>query len=75
MSENDDWRWINKALQKLIRYDLSDAEIGLVTYTDVSDVEYNMTKLKDDRVNKLFKFCLNLDCLVFNQKWEVAGER
>ena len=52
MSENDDWRWINKALQKLIRYDLSDAEIGLVTYTDVSDVEYNMTKLKDDRVRQ-----------------------
>ena len=48
MLENDDWRWINKALQKLLRYDLSGGlEVGLVTYSDVARMVFNMTRLPD----------------------------
>ena len=46
MSTNDDWRWMNKALQKLLRYDLDDkTEVGLVTYSHTSKIEFNMTQL------------------------------
>ena len=48
MLDNDDWRWINKALQKLLRYDLTAGlEVGLVTYSDVARMEFNLTRLPD----------------------------
>ena len=48
MLDNNDWRWINKALQKLLRYDLSAGlEVGLVTYSDVARMEFNLTRLPD----------------------------
>merc|ERR1719419_11619 len=37
---------MNKALQKLLRYDLDDkTEVGLVTYSHTSKIEFNMTQL------------------------------
>ena len=50
MADNDDWRWVNKALQKLLRYDLPDsAMVGLVTFSDISKVEVEVTRLGDHR--------------------------
>ena len=50
MADNDDWRWVNKALQKLLRYDLPDsAMVGLVTFSDVSKVEVEVTRLGEHR--------------------------
>ena len=50
MAHNDDWRWVNKALQKLIRYDLPDsAQVGLVTFSDTSKVEVEVTEVGDHR--------------------------
>ena len=46
MLDDDDWKWINRALQKLLRYDLPGGlEVGLVTYSHVARLEFALTEL------------------------------
>ena len=50
MAANDDWKYINKAAQKLIRYDLSDsAEVAIVTFSNTSKVEAPLTVVRESR--------------------------
>ena len=50
MGETDDWKFINKAVQKLIRHDLPDsAEVGVVTFSNVSRVEALLTRVGGSR--------------------------
>ena len=46
----DDWKFINKAVQKLVRHDLADsAEVGLVSFSNESRVEAVMTRVGGSR--------------------------
>ena len=50
MADKDDWKFINKAAQKLLRYDLPDsAEVAVVTFSNTSKVEAPLTVLKGSR--------------------------
>ena len=43
------WKWINKAAQKLIRYDLpSISKVSIVTFTNDSKVEHSLAELDSD---------------------------
>ena len=55
LDNHGQWKWINKAAQKFIRYDLpSNAKLAIVTFSNTSKVEHPMTKVgmtsKDDVV-------------------------
>jgi len=50
MLEGDAWKWVNKAAQKLIRYDLpSTSSLAVMSYGNTSKVEYPMARV-DDRM-------------------------
>ena len=51
LDSNGQWKWINKAAQKFIRYDLpSNAKLAIVTFSNTSKVEHPMTKVNSDVV-------------------------
>ena len=44
------WKWISKATQKFIRYDLpSSSQIAVVTFSNVSVVRHSLAELGDER--------------------------
>lgn len=44
------WKWISKAAQKFIRYDLpSSSQIAIVTFSNVSVVRHSLAELGDER--------------------------
>ena len=48
MSDNDDWRWINKALRKLLLRDLAaGVEVGLVTYSHTATAQFPLTRVTE----------------------------
>ena len=50
MAENDDWKFINKAAHKLIRYDLPDsARLGVVSFSNESKLEAPLTTVRGSR--------------------------
>lgn len=50
MTNNDDWKFINKAAQKLIRFDLPDsAQLAVVTFSKKSKVEAPLTVVRGSR--------------------------
>ena len=50
MAENDDWKFINKAAHKLIRYDLPDsASLGVVSFSNESKMEAPLTLVRGSR--------------------------
>ena len=50
MTEDDDWKYINKAAHKLIKYDLPDTtQLAVVSFTNVSRVEAPLTSLRGSR--------------------------
>lgn len=50
MAENDDWKFINKAAHKLIRYDLPDsARLGVVSFSNESKLESPLTIIRGSR--------------------------
>ena len=51
MDDNEEWRWINKAAQKFIRYDLPvDSNLAIVTFSNGSEVEHPMTQISSTEV-------------------------
>ena len=49
MGLGEHWKWVNKAAQKLIRYDLpANASLAVVTFNNVTRVEHPMTVLRDE---------------------------
>ena len=81
----EDWKFINKALQKLIRHDLPDsAELGVVTFSNVSRVEAVLSQVEGSRgrladsVPDLYRLARNegrcLLCGVNAALQEVLGE-
>ena len=50
MTDNDDWKYINKAAHKLIKYDLpDDTRLAVVSFTNESQVEAPLTRLRGSR--------------------------
>ena len=50
MAADEDWKFINKATQKLIRYDLPDStQLAVVTFSNRSQVEAPITLVKGSR--------------------------
>ena len=50
MADNDDWKFINKAVQKLIRYDLPDsALLAVITFSNQSKLEVPLTRVGGSR--------------------------
>ncbi|TRY61771.1 hypothetical protein TCAL_12265 [Tigriopus californicus] len=50
MIHNDVWRWVSKAAQKFIRYDLNrGARMALVSFSDSAVVAHPMITLEDDK--------------------------
>ena len=50
MADDDDWKFINKAAQKLIRYDLPDsALLAVVTFSNQSKLEAPLTRVGGSR--------------------------
>ena len=50
MTDNDDWKYINKAAHKLIKYDLPDStRLAVVSFTNESRVEAPLTSLRGSR--------------------------
>ena len=51
LDNHGQWKWINKAAQKFIRYDLPpNAKLAIVTFSNTSKVEHPMTKVNSDVV-------------------------
>ena len=51
MDDHDQWKWINKAAQKFIRYDLPvNSNLGIVTFSNTSKVEHSMVQVHSDQV-------------------------
>ena len=45
------WKWMNKAAQKFIRYDLPvNSNLAIVTFSDTAKVEHNMVQVHSDQV-------------------------
>ena len=46
-----EWKWINKAAQKFIRYDLPvNSNLAIVTFSNNSKVEHGMVQVHSDQV-------------------------
>ena len=59
MDTHGHWKWINKAAQKFIRYDLPvNSNLAIVTFSNDSKVEHNMVQVHSDQVSKIFVFLL-----------------
>ena len=51
MDDHDQWKWINKAAQKFIRYDLPvNSNLAIVTFSNTSKVEHSMVQVHSDQV-------------------------
>ena len=51
MDNHNQWKWINKAAQKFIRYDLPvNSNLAIVTFSNQSKVEHNMVQVHSDQV-------------------------
>ena len=51
MDNQGQWKWINKAAQKFIRYDLPvNSNLAIVTFSNDSKVEHNMVQVHSDQV-------------------------
>ena len=51
MDNHEQWKWINKAAQKFIRYDLPvNSNLGIVTFSNSSKVEHSMVQVHSDQV-------------------------
>ena len=51
MDIDEQWKWINKAAQKFIRYDLPvNSNLAIVTFSDTAKVEHNMVQVHSDQV-------------------------
>ena len=51
MDSHDQWKWINKAAQKFIRYDLPvNSNLAIVTFNDMTKVEHNMVRINSDDI-------------------------
>jgi len=49
MLEGDHWKWVNKAAQKLIRYDLPvNTSISIVSFNNVTKIENHLEVLTED---------------------------
>ena len=49
MEEGEDWKWVNKAAQKLIRYDLpTGSNLAVLTFNNITRVEHPMVQITDD---------------------------
>ena len=52
MDTHGQWKWINKAAQKFIRYDLPvNSNLAIVTFSNESKVEHNMVQVHSDQVS------------------------
>ena len=50
MADNDDWKFINKAAHKLIKYDLPDStRLGVVSFSNKSKLEAPLTTIQGSR--------------------------
>ena len=59
MDTHGRWKWINKAAQKFIRYDLPvNSNLAIVTFSNDSKVEHSMVQVHSDQVSKIFVFLL-----------------
>ena len=51
MDNNEQWKWINKAAQKFIRYDLPvNSNLAIVTFSNMSKIEHSMVQVHSDQV-------------------------
>lgn len=51
MDNAGQWKWINKAAQKFIRYDLPiNSNLAIVTFSNSSKIEHNMIQVHSDQV-------------------------
>ena len=51
MDKKGAWKWINKAAQKFIRYDLPfNSNLAIVTFSNVSKVEHAMVQVHSDQI-------------------------
>jgi hypothetical protein len=51
MDNHNQWKWINKAAQKFIRYDLPvNSNLAIVTFSNNSKVEHNMVQVHSDQL-------------------------
>ncbi len=51
MDAQNQWKWVNKAAQKFIRYDLPvNSNLAIVTFSNDSKVEHNMVQVHSDQV-------------------------
>ena len=59
MDAHGRWKWINKAAQKFIRYDLPvNSNLAIVTFSNDSKVEHSMVQVHSDQVSEIFVFFL-----------------
>ncbi len=48
MDAHGQWRWVNRAAQKFIRYDLpDDARVAIVGFSNTSEIRSEMTRVRD----------------------------
>ena len=51
MEAGEDWKWVNKAAQKLIRYDLpSGTELAVISFNNATRVEHPLVAMDDDGI-------------------------
>ena len=51
MDDHGQWKWINKAAQKFIRYDLPlNSHMAIVTFSNTSRVEHPMAQIYSDDI-------------------------
>ena len=54
MGHRDGWKWVNKAAQKLLRYDLEGGtQVGVVSFSNVTRVENKMEVLTEESREKI----------------------
>ena len=60
MDNHGQWKWINKAAQKFIRYDLPiNSNLAIVTFSNNSKVEHSMIQVHSDQVPTAINFWLH----------------
>ena len=51
MEEGEHWKWVNKAAQKLIRYDLpTGTELAVISFNNATRVEHPLVSMGDDSI-------------------------
>lgn len=68
LDDHGQWKWINKAAQKFIRYDLPvNSNLAIVTFSNSSEVQHSMVQVHNDDVRGMLadtipdKYHLNRD--------------